>query len=381
MKKIAGFVAEFNPFTKGHEYLIQTIKKEINPDLIVVAMSPNFVMRGEPAIFDKWKRAKTALNFGINLILEIPTIYTIQSAEVFARRGIEILNDAGITDLFFGVETTDKAKFMEIIQAMEGKEYQDLLLQFQKDGSSFNSSSKKALITINPDFEDILKGPNNLLALQYERAVKTINPKIIIHYIKRVESGYFDNIHDNVQIQSATALRNSLVNNNYQKYFSYSVEKWIKHVNNDYFPLIEYRLSSTSISDLSNILLVTEGLEYRLHNLKMVKDYTDLSSSLISKRNRETKIHRILTAVLLNAQKIESNNEPLDSIKVLGFDGLGEEHLGSLKMAPVKFISRIRRVVDLKIKREIDFTKIYAMPHQENDLIRMEYSPIIIKKD
>ena len=197
MKKIAGFVAEFNPFTKGHEYLIQTIKKEINPDLIVVAMSPNFVMRGEPAIFDKWKRAKTALNFGINLILEIPTIYTIQSAEVFARRGIEILNDAGITDLFFGVETTDKAKFMEIIQAMEGKEYQDLLLQFQKDGSSFNSSSKKALITINPDFEDILKGPNNLLALQYERAVKTINPKIIIHYIKRVESGYFDNIHDN----------------------------------------------------------------------------------------------------------------------------------------------------------------------------------------
>ena len=114
--KIAGIVAEFNPFHYGHEYLISKIKED-GANRIVVAMSPNFTMRGEPAIFSKKDRASIAISKGVDLVIEIPTIYTIQSADIYAYTGVKLLSYLKITDLYFGVESTDASLFYEIVES------------------------------------------------------------------------------------------------------------------------------------------------------------------------------------------------------------------------------------------------------------------------
>ena len=135
--KVAGFIAEFNPLTKGHIYLINKIKEEYKMDYLVVAMSPNFVMRGEPAIYDKFTRCELALKAGVDLVLEIPTIYAIQSADIYAKRGIEILNAIGVRDLFFGVECDDINKLERIVDIMMSDEYNDKLKKYHKEGLSY----------------------------------------------------------------------------------------------------------------------------------------------------------------------------------------------------------------------------------------------------
>ncbi|MCB9498330.1 MAG: nucleotidyltransferase family protein [Bacillales bacterium] len=375
--KIAGIIAEFNPFHYGHAYLIEKVKEEIKPDLTIVAMSPNFVMRGEPAIFDKMERTKIALNEGIDIVAEIPTVYAVQAADVFAFKGVQILNALGITDLCFGVENNEEEQIKEIAKVMTEKTYKKYLHDFLDEGNSFNSSSKKALLKINTEFEKIIVNPNNLLAIQYLIAIKEINPSIVPHFFLRAKTGYFDSIKKKTTIQSATALRELIVKRKFGKFFSYSVKNLTPHVKNDYLELIKYRILSSSSKELSEILGVTEGFENKLKNLEDIKNWDSLVNSLVSKRDRETKINRILIAVLLNIKKEESKLLTLDYIRILGFDSLGQTHLKTLRNDNLQIISNIKRDLPASLYREIDFTKIYSVPHHDQNLEIKEYSPII----
>ena len=165
--KIAGIVCEFNPFHHGHKYLIDKIKNDYKMDLVIAAMSPNFVMRGEPAIFNKFERTYHALLNRVDLVAEIPTVYAIESADIFAYRSIEILNNLGITDLFFGVEVDDASTFDRIIEISESKKYLENIKKYLEKGDSFNAASKKSIIEIDPQTSIILSSPNNLLAIEY----------------------------------------------------------------------------------------------------------------------------------------------------------------------------------------------------------------------
>ena len=371
--KIAGFVAEFNPFHKGHEYLINKIKEE-GADVIVVAMSPNFVMRGEPAIFNKIERTTHALNSGIDIVLEIPTVYAIQSADIYALSGVTLLEKAGVTDLYFGVENDNLPLFLQIRDALLSDKYRELLQKYQKEGNGFSISSKKALSEMNPEFEEILSSPNNLLGIEYLVALKKTTSNIVPHLIKRVDSGYYDGINESSLIQSATALREELSKDNPNKsYFPYEINNLQKHVKEDYLDLLKYRVSSTSSFDLSKILGMNEGFENRLKTKANWNSYDSLVESLISKRDRETKVKRILTAVLLGIKKDEGLNVDINYIRVLGFSTNGSTYLKTIKNSNI--ISRIKRDLPKELYRELDFTKIYSIPHNE-ELVLKEYEPI-----
>lgn len=375
--KTVGLIAEFNPLHYGHKYLINEIKKGSSPDVIVAAMSPNFVMRGEPAIFDKFIRTEHALNNGIDIVAEIPTIYAIQSADVFALKGVQILTALGCSEIYFGVETTRNDLLIQISKAMQTKEYTKELKNNMATGDSFSTSSKKSLIKINKDFDEILSKPNNLLAIEYLNAIKKLNSSIIPRFIKRVEAGYFEMEKKKQVIQSATALRELILAKKYKKYFTYPVKKLNPHVKNDYFSLIKYRIISSKPAELSDILGLGEGLENKLIEIAGCDNYEEALDKLVSKRNRETKISRILTAILLNIKKSESDVSKLEYIRVLGFNGRGQELLKVLN-STIPIITKIKRDLPASFYRELDFTKIYALPFDEKDLERKEYSPIII---
>ena len=378
--KVAGFVAEFNPLTKGHIYLINKIKEEYKMDYLVVAMSPNFVMRGEPAIYDKFTRCELALKAGVDLVLEIPTIYAIQSADIYAKRGIEILNAIGVRDLFFGVECDDINKLERIVDIMMSDEYNDKLKKYHKEGLSFKESSKKAITSIDDSLGDIISSPNNLLGIEYLKAIKQSNYKFNIHPIKRIQSGYFDGINDSCDIQSATALREELEKDspNYS-YFPFNPKNIQKHVKNDYLPFIKSKIYSSTPTELKEILGMNEGFENKLKNIKDSDNYDSLVNSLISKRDRETKVNRILMATLLNIKKEETNNAPLSYIRILGFNNNGKSYLKVIKNCDYILISSIKRDLPVVVYRELDFTKIYSLPFEEK-LVNKEYEPIILEE-
>lgn len=374
--KIAGIVCEFNPFHYGHKYIIDKIKNEYNMDLVVASMSPNFVMRGEPAVFNKFKRCEHALDNGIDLVLEIPTIYTIQSADIYAYRAVELLNNAGITDLFFGAEEDNVDTLTKIASILNRCEYQEKLKYYQSLGNSFSVSSKKAIIDIDESYKDILESPNSLLGIQYINAINKINKNIKPHIIKRVESGYYDPINENTLIQSATAIRESMENGTFNpKYLSYDCKNLVQVVKKDYFDFIKYKLLSSTSEYIMTIQGVNEGFENSLKKIKNVNDYDSLISSLVSKRNRETKVKRILLCIMLDIKKNEIKKEPLTYVRVLGFNKKGQDLLKELRNSPIPFYSYIGKNQQDDIYRELDFTKIYELISKES-IIELEYRPI-----
>ena len=378
--KVAGIVVEFNPLTKGHLYLINKIRENYNVDYIVVAMSPNFVMRGEPAIYDKFTRCEMALKAGIDLVVEIPTVYAIQSADIYAKRGIELLNAVGVTDLFFGAECDELNKLKKVSEIMNSKEYNEFLKKCQDEGNSFNTSSKKAILSIDESLDSVINSPNNLLGIEYIKAVGKINPNINIHPIKRIETEYYDGIDENKVIQSATALREELMKDspNYD-YFPFNPLNLIKHVKNDYLPFIKSKIYSSTSSELKDILGMNEGFENKLRTIKNFNDYDELVNSLVSKRDRETKVNRILISTLLNIKKEESVDAPLSYVRILGFNRKGKSYLKVINKNNYLFINSIKRDLPIEVYRELDFTKMYSLPYKENILIK-EYEPVIIEE-
>ena len=377
--KIAGIVCEFNPFHNGHKYMIDKIKEEYNIDLLVIAMSPNFVMRGEPAIFNKFDRTKIALLNGVDLVLEIPTIYTIESADIYAYRSIEILNNIGVTDIFFGSEIDDIEILSKISNLYDDKDYLDRLKQYQLEGYSFKQSSKKAILDISKDYKEILESPNSSLAIQYLRSIKKINNNIIPHVIKRIESGYYDSINEKLTIQSATAIRESIENNTFKdSYVSYDCKIFKKVVKKDYFDYIKFKILSSSLDNLKEIQGVNEGFENNLKSIKNIDNYDDLITSLISKRNGVTKVKRILMCLLLDIKKSEIKNDSLNYVRALGFNKKGQDYLKTRRNNPIPIYTSITKNQNSEIYRELNFTKIYSLLSKE-DLLIKEYKPIYIE--
>jgi len=366
--KISGFVSELNPLTYGHKYLIDKIKED-KPDVIITSMSPNFVMRGEPAIFDKFKRTKWAIENGVDLVIEIPTFYSIQSSDKYARKGIELLIDSGCTDIYFGVEEFDTDKLYKIVEIRKQDKYKELLKKNLDSGLSFNQSSKKAIIDIDSSLADTLNLPNNMLAIEYINTILESDKKINIHMIKRIDTGYFDDINKNTLIQSASSIREIIKNNDESIYLPYDIKGIKKHYLKDYYSLIKYRIDSSNANDLKDVLNISEGIENLIKSIKDKDDIEIFINSLISKRNRETKIKRILISILLNIKKDEIDD--YNYIRVLGFNSIGKTYLNNIKDNIV--ITQIKKNLPKGIYREIDFTKIY-----DDSLIDFEYKPIIL---
>lgn len=212
--KIVGIVAEYNPFHNGHKYQIDQIRKETEADYIIIAMSGNFLQRGVPALCDKFTRAEMALLCGADLVLEIPTIWATASAEYYAHAGVSLLAATGVvTHLCFGAETHDLGTLLQISSVLkeEPDVYRTSLANAIRSGNSFPVARKQALCDTLPLFpleklDEILDNPNNILALEYLKALPDAIEPILI---KREGAGYH-NTEINTKFPSASAIRKSI---------------------------------------------------------------------------------------------------------------------------------------------------------------------------
>ena len=220
MSNVLGIVAEYNPFHNGHLYHLEKSKKDTGSDYSIAVISGNFTQRGSTSLVDKWEKTQMAISNGVDLVIELPTIYATSSAENFADGAIKILDSLKIVDyVSFGAETPNLSALDHLSEILyyEPKEYKALLSIELGKGLSFPKARENALMMYLNDqknIRSILNSPNNILAIEYLKSLKKLKSKINPYIIGRFESDYNSKSYTN-NIASSTAIRNMLKNNAY----------------------------------------------------------------------------------------------------------------------------------------------------------------------
>ncbi len=336
--RICAIIAEFNPFHNGHAYLIEQVRHHGYTHIIVV-MSGNFVQRGEPAIVSKDVRTLVALKSNVNLIIELPISKVISTAEKYANSGISLINSLGCVDaIAFGMEAENIECILNIENALRSKNFHKLIKTNLSKGISFAKAREQSLEEIvgKENLKDEIRRSNNILAVEYIKAINDMKLSFEILGIRRLEDPDF--------YLSASKIREliKLNNNSYVKYipeFSYChlKDKIIKKESPaDIFSLssqhaVLSRLRGLDIKDISALPDISEGIENRI--FKAIKRSTSVSELLFNiktKRYALSRIRRIILSAFIGITYKESNN-PLNYIRVLGMDEKGKELLKVIK--------------------------------------------------
>ena len=347
---ITGIITEYNPFHKGHEYHLKKAKSDTNSDGIVCVMSGNFMQRGIPGIIDKWKRAEMAVKNGIDLVLELPLVYSISSAEHFAFGSVSLLNSLGIIDyLYFGSEEGNVDTLENIAHTLvsEPHEYKNFLKDNLKLGLPFHLSRANALndyLNCN-DVLNVLSNSNNILGIEYIKALKTLNSLIIPKTLKREGASYNDS-NLNSLFSSATSIRKHLKENSlselihvlpqasYDILCNLSTSNYPFIFEEDMFKYIKYKLL-TNEKSLLKLPDISEGLENKI--LKEAIKANSLNELILnskSKRYTYTRINRILAQSFLNLEDYDLfslSKTPTPYARVLAFNSVGRNMLKNIK--------------------------------------------------
>lgn len=317
MKTVA-IIAEYNPFHNGHSYQLSEIRESLNPDYIIALMGGNFLQRGHAAMWSKYERAKIACQNGIDAVFELPFPYATGSARDFAMGSISILNKLGCIDyIAFGAETFNITLFTHIADILENEpeEFKALFKQLLSEGISYPAARQKALEQYLKDdtITEVMSLPNNILAIEYLRALKTTNSKITPVLIKRT----CDNYHDETitgEISSATAIRRLIKQPdfNYDMYDKLAEDvsgvtlDTLKKLHGVAAPVFTYDLASFIQQCLllempnDNICDLTKEMQNKLGKLEPASSYDEIIGFLKSKEITSSRISRVLIHLLLN---------------------------------------------------------------------------------
>ena len=322
---ITGIIAEYNIFHNGHKYQIDEVKK--TSDAVVAVMSGSFVQRGDVAITDKWSRAKMALMCGADLVLELPTCYTLNAAPNFATGGVNTLNALGVVDsIAFGSESGNIDALLKAAELMknESKEISEKIKKYVSDGMSYPSALSKAYGgIIDPS---LLSEPNNILSIEYIRALIKSNSKIKPFTIERSGASHHDTqITEN--IASASKIRDMISNGeNIDNLIPYNLSDIgcsLPYSASTLDSAVISKLRLASSDKLKNISEMAEGLENRLIQSAMEYDnIASLAEAAKSKRYTLSKIRRIIMNTLLDFTADIYKPQP-DYIRVLGMNKTG----------------------------------------------------------
>ena len=397
---ITGIITEYNPFHKGHKYHLERAKSDTSADGIVCVMSGNFMQRGIPAIIDKWKRTEMAIRNGVDLVLELPMVYSLSSAEHFAFGSVSLLNSLGVIDhLYFGSEEGNIDLLESIANTLvaEPETYQSSLKRYLNTGLPFHSSRANALNDYlnSNDILDVLSSSNNILGIEYIKAIKVLKSSIIPKTLKREGSMYNDSklnsvfssatsIRKHIKENSLDKLENALTKNSYDILFNLSSSDYPFTFEEDMFKYIKYKLL-TSSNCLSSLPDISEGLDNKILKEVLVSDSLDeLILNSKSKRYTYTRISRILAQTFLNLEDYDLLNlskSPAPYARVLGFNSNGRDILKKIKSKNnIDIITKVPRnnLCD-HMKIDILGTKAYSllnpMINPMDDYLK---SPIII---
>ncbi len=406
MSKILAIVAEYNPFHNGHLYQLQKSKKIINPDYSVCIMSGNFVQRGDTSLMDKWSKAEAAIKCGIDLVVELPVVYSISSAENFAEGALKILNAFGDdVTLSFGSECGDLSTLNNIANVLydEPKEFTTILTHELSKGISYPKARENAILLYLNDvrkYANVLSNPNNILGIEYLKAIKRLKSNITPLTIKRIDSGY-NSLKIKDRLASATAIRNLISNEqNVEKLMptpSYNILlENIKHgkiINSIsvFEKEIIYTLRRMSIQEIANLQDVSEGLENLIKQAaNSCNNIEDLIDSIKSKRYTRSRIQRILLYSLLNITKkdIQDSYKAKPYIRVLGVSKKGKYLLSQISNPKSKYptITSVKKFMDntnnkiLKnmLEKDILATNIYTLGYEYDSKSNLDYTKKLI---
>lgn len=405
MENVLGIVAEYNPLHNGHVYHIQNAKERAKAEYVVLIMTGNFTQRGNTSIVDKWEKTRMALKNGVDLVIELPTIYSISSAENFADGAIKILNELRfISHISFGMEEEDITLINNIASVMtnEPKEYKNYLKEALKEGDSYPKAREKALLKYLNDskYENVLNGSNNILAIEYLKALKRQKSNIIPIGIKREKVFYNSNkIID--EFASSTGIRNLLL--------SKQIEEVIKVVPASTFNILYENIKEGTftfdLKDLSKPIIykfrnmtkeeirelpdVSEGLENLIkESVEKTNNLVELINLIKNKRYTQTRIQRILLYGLLGISKkdMEMSKKTAPYIRVLGCNRQGKRLLSEIDrdklITSVKDYENKNKNKSKNLKRMLEIdknaTNMYTIAFKENSKCNLDYTKPLI---
>ncbi len=337
--KISGIIAEYNPFHNGHIYHMEKTR-ENGADAIVTVMSGNFVQRGEPALIQKWSRARAALIGGSDLVLELPLPYAVASAETFARGGVDILNRLGCVDeISFGSEVGDIKKLSAVARALQSEETEKALKENLDTGVSYPTALDRAIAEVlGEEYAAIIREPNNVLAIEYLKALAYTESNISPFTVSRMGAGHDSSLFlENTA--SSSYIREKVKENNFSEIsavmppisesilkgeiergdalidktkFETAVLSKLRFMNTDYF----LRMPD-----------VSEGLENRImSSIYISRDLNQLYDYIKTKRYTMARVRRIVLSAFLGITK-KDTPASVPYVRVLGFTERGREIL------------------------------------------------------
>ena len=378
--KTAGIIAEYNPFHKGHEYQIRYTKERLKADYVIVAMSGDYVQRGTPALISKHARAEMALRCGADLVLEMPVSVSTASAEAFALGGVSLLDGLGVVDMLcFGSESGEISALKELAEILveEPEEYKKLLKSFLSEGLTFPAARSQALTEYfkNPrnfrgdDFDgvltpllnevtQILNTPNNILGIEYCKALLRLNSRICPVTIRREGMGYHESAlpvrrRDTEALSqtsqsptdffaSATAIRHLILQDSSDPdslasqipepafpVFQKAVNSGEFLTENSLDSILSYCLMKENVKSLSSYMDVSEDLARRIINQQnLLLSFSQSVSVLKTRELTQTRIQRALLHIILN---IHTAPAQIPFARVLGFRRESSELLSRIK--------------------------------------------------
>ncbi len=344
--KTAGIICEYNPFHNGHKLHIEKTRNALGSECIVCVMSPNVVQRGEIAIADMYFRAEKAVRNGADLVLSIPPRFTLQSAQFYAYYGVYILNSLGNIDfLSFGSECGDIDMLKEALQTIDEAELKKNL----KTGKTYG-----ACVSDN----EILKSPNNILGLEYIKALKALDSDITPFTLKR-EYTEHDSKITNESFASASFIRELIKENKpYSQFVPYD-DAIPYNTNKTLATLLSYKLSLGDENDFSDILNISEGLNNRILKFKSCTDLEEIISGIYCKRYIVPRIQRAILSIVFDLRK--SDIMPTYT-RVLALNDTGKKYLNSIKeKSKIKIYSKLTKkdiYSDSLLKEEIRINSI-----------------------
>ena len=394
-KNVVGLIVEYNPFHNGHLHHIQEIDRLFDDNIKIAVMSGDYVQRGEPSLINKFEKTKIALSQGIDIVIELPAFYSTQSAEIFAKGSVNLLNKLSCNYIVFGSESNDLDKLKRIATISLTKEFELSLREFLAEGFSYPTAFSKAL------FDEKL-GSNDILALEYLKAIKAINPKIEAYCIKREKTGYYDDEKDN--FASATYIRKILLDYNKKKEdklnkiknlvpkFSYKILEenfGVFSCLRDFYDLIKYNIIKNHL-ELKDIQDLEIGLENRLYKYSLENlKFEDFFNEVLTKRITISRLQRILLHSLfgLTENVTERVKNKVPFVKILGFSARGQKYLNYLKKSENyserKILTSNRNLKEILNEEDIELFNFNELCSQiyciKSNYINIGYP--IIKKD
>lgn len=386
MEKILGLILELNPYHNGHKYFIDEAIKKVNPDLVVAVISGNYTMRGEASVIDKFSKTELLLASGVDIVLELPFISAMNSADLFALNSLSILSKFKITDLAFGVELDNLDKLNKMKEIIDSDAYNEIVKEKLFLGLSYSASSYKALSELISDTEIInnFTLPNNTLGIQYLRSIDKLKKPIDIHLIKRINNNYYDKFTTN-KISSATSLRSLLEDDKDINDFIPNLDLNVKYINpklieDNIFYLLRYVFFNNDISFFQTIFGVSEGIENRISNfLTKSKTYKELIENVKTKRYTTNKIKRLLLHIIMNTNK-DYQDKANYYLRLLGANDLGLTYINTLpKTTKSKITTSFKNLEkDDLVQIELKATKIYGLLTNQPDIYLNEYKTPIL---